>query len=84
MALVVHLAYMDNNLQDRRKQAEDKFNALNQQKAQKEDEANQLLTEMVKLQGEMRVLDELIGQSSAVNVSTEANTLNIVEGEDNA
>lgn len=80
---------MEDILTTRRQQSEDRFNELNKQKTQKEEEINEIVQELVKIQGEARVLDELIDKYKAIqnteapliNVSPEADTLNITEGE---
>ena len=67
-------------LQERRDKAEERFNLLNEQKVQKEQEITDVTTELVKLQGEVRVLDELIATPGGVeNVATEPNKIDIKE-----
>lgn len=51
---------MEQTLIARRKQAEDTFNELNVQKEQKQVEVDQITEEMNRIQGEYRLINELI------------------------
>lgn len=51
---------MDNSLVERRSTAEEKFNVLAKQREQKQQEINDIDTEMARLQGEWRVIDDLL------------------------
>jgi hypothetical protein len=51
---------MENKLAERRIQAENSFNALSKQKEQKEAELKDIDTELLRLQGEWRLIDDLL------------------------
>lgn len=55
---------MEKKLLARRKQAEDSFNTLAQQKIQKEKEINEIETELARLQGEYRLVDDILNKKA--------------------
>lgn len=56
----------------RRKQAEDNYNALQNQRVQKEQEMSDIDTQMAKLQGEWGVLGELLDKVTEVGATVKA------------
>lgn len=79
---------MNDKLKERRDKAEEQFKVLAEQKAQKEQEfnkeINEIDTELARLQGEWRLVNDLLTDTKTKNVSKEADKLDIVEGETHA
>jgi hypothetical protein len=69
---------MEERLKERRKQAEAQFEVLQEQKKECVSKISVIDTEIVKLQGEYRLLNDLLA-SQAKNVATDANKLEIEE-----
>lgn len=51
-------------LQSQRKEAEDKFNALQEQKTEHQNKIQEIDAELLRLQGEYRALDQLLTKKS--------------------
>lgn len=66
------------DLQERVKQCEQKFGEVKARQQQLTKEAEEAATELVKLQGEWRLLQELLGNSSQLNATEDPNTVTVV------
>ena len=72
---------MEEQLRARRSQAENDFNELQKQKDQKQTEMNTINEEMFRLQGEYRLLNDLLNKKKS-KISPKAEVLDVtsVEG----
>ena len=80
-------------LEERRQRVEAQFETLKNQKQQKEDELNEINTEIARLQGDHRTITSLLEEPEepsiepsaepvAENISTEAHVIDVKEVED--
>lgn len=68
---------MEDKLQARRAQAEDSFNLLVKQKELKEQEINDIDTELARLQGEYRLVDDLLVKGKPSKVSPKPDVIDV-------
>lgn len=72
----------DMTLEDRSREIQDRYNAQEQMRKQHLDAANKCLLEMARLEGEAKVVQEMIAERPQAKVSKKATTIAAVPEED--